>query len=77
MGSRTREEVVHSIAENIEEIGPQLQNYISSKDKYNGFLYITFEKDTATPATITAQFDIIINEDNLKPTKNNSYQEST
>ena len=75
LGSRTREDVVHVIAENIEEIGPQLQNYISSKDKYNEFFDITFEKDTATAATITAQFDIIIDKDNLKPTKNNSYQE--
>ena len=69
MGSRTREDVVHVIAENIEEIGPQLQNYISSKDKYNEFFDITFEKDTATAATITAQFDIIIDKDNLKQLK--------
>lgn len=75
MDSRTREEVVHAIAETIEEIGPQLQKYISSKDKYNEFFDITFGKDTATAAATTAQFDIIIDEDNLKPTKNNSYQE--
>lgn len=74
MNSRTREEVVRAIAENIEEIGPQLQKYISSKDKYNEFFDITFGKETATTAT-TAQFDIIIDKDNLKPTRNNSYQE--
>ncbi|HEY7082999.1 MAG TPA: hypothetical protein VH500_25175, partial [Nitrososphaeraceae archaeon] len=74
MNSRTREEVVHAIAENIEEIGPQLQKYISSKDKYDEFFDITFGKDTE-PAATTAQFDIIIDKDNLKPTKNNSYQE--
>jgi hypothetical protein len=76
MDSKTREEVVRAIAENIEEIGPQLQKYISSKDKkYDEFFDITFGKDTATAATTTAQFDIIIDKDNLKPTKNNSYQE--
>jgi hypothetical protein len=76
MDSRTREEVVRAIAENIEEIGPQLQKYISSKDKkYNEFFDITFGKDNATAATTTAQFDIIMDKDNLKPTKNNSYQE--
>jgi hypothetical protein len=70
VGSRTREEVVHAIAENIEEIGPQLQKYISSKDNYNEFFDITFGKDAATAAT-TAQFDIIIDKDNLKPTEIN------
>lgn len=75
MDSRTREEVVRAIAENIEEIGPQLQKYISSKDKYNEFFDITFRKDTATAAATTAQFDIIIDKDNLKSTINNSYQE--
>lgn len=74
MNSITREEVVHAIAENIEEIGPQLQKYISSKDKYDEFFDITFGKDIE-PAATTAQFDIIIDKDNLKPTKNNSYQE--
>jgi hypothetical protein len=75
MDSRTREEVVRAIAENIEEIGPLLQKYISSKDKYNEFFDITFRKDTATAAATTAQFDIIIDKDNLKSTINNSYQE--
>jgi predicted AlkP superfamily phosphohydrolase/phosphomutase len=71
MNSRTREEIVRAIAENIEEIGPQLQKYISSKDKYDEFFDISFGNDNAT----TAQFDIIIDKDNLIPTKNNSYQE--
>jgi hypothetical protein len=74
INSRTREEVVHAISETVEEIGPQLQKYISSKDKYNEFFDITSGKDT-DPAATTAQFDIIIDKDNLKPTKNNSYQE--
>ena len=54
VGSRTREEVVHAIAENIEEIGPQLQKYISSKDNYNEFFDITFGKDAATGSNNSA-----------------------
>lgn len=74
MSRKTREEAVHAIAENIEEIGPQLREYISSKNNYNEFFDVAFGKDTATAAA-TAQFDIIIDKDNLKPTENNSYQE--
>ena len=46
MGSRTREEAVRAIAETVEEIGPQLREYISSKkDDYNEFFDIAFGKD--------------------------------
>jgi hypothetical protein len=73
MGSRTREEAIRAIAENIEEIGPQRREYISSKDNYNEFFDIAFGKETATPTT--AQFDIVIDKDNVKPTGNSSYQD--
>jgi hypothetical protein len=73
MGSRTKEEAIRAIAENIEEIGPQLLNYISSRDNYNEFFDIAFGKETATATT--AQFDIVIDKDILKPTKNSSYQD--
>lgn len=73
MGSRTREEAVRAIAETVEEIGSQLREYISSRDNYNEFFDIAFGKDTATATT--TQFDIVIDKDNLKPTKNNSYQD--
>ncbi|MGB6627915.1 MAG: hypothetical protein WBE61_07265 [Nitrososphaeraceae archaeon] len=70
MGSRTREEAVRAIAETVEEIGSQLREYISSRDNYNEFFDIAFDKDTATATT--TQFDIVIDKDNLKPTENNS-----
>jgi hypothetical protein len=71
MGNRTKEEVVHAIAETVEEIGPQLREYISSKDNYNEFFDVAFDKEA-----ITTQFDIVIDKDNVKPTKNNSgYQD--
>ncbi|HZD35915.1 MAG TPA: hypothetical protein VE130_11985, partial [Nitrososphaeraceae archaeon] len=71
LGGRTGEEVVHAIAENIQEIGPQLREYISSRDNYNEFFDISIGKDTAT----ATHFDIVIDKDNLKPTENNSYQD--
>jgi hypothetical protein len=71
MSNRTKEEAVHAIAENIEEIGPQLREYISSRDNYNEFFDIVIGKDTTT----AAQFDIVIDKDNLKPTENSSYQD--
>src|ERR1051325_7167828 len=74
MGSRTREEAVHAIAETVEEIGLQLREYISSRGNYNEFFDIAFGKDTATATT--TQFDIVIDKDNLKPTENSSsYQD--
>jgi hypothetical protein len=71
MGSRSREEAVRAIAETVEEIGPPLREYISSRDNYNEFFDIVFDKEAAA----TAQFDIAIDKDNIKPTKNGSYQE--
>ena len=38
-------------------------------------MILLLKKIPQLAATITAQFDIIIDKDNLKPTKNNSYQE--
>jgi hypothetical protein len=71
MGNRTKEEVVRAIAETVEEIGPQLREYISSKDSYNEFFDFDFDKKA-----ITTEFDIVIDRDNVKPTKNNnSYQD--
>jgi hypothetical protein len=71
MGNRTKEEAVRAIAETVEEIGPQLREYISSKDNYNEFFDVAFDKEA-----ITTQFDIVIDKDNVKPTKNNSsYQD--
>jgi hypothetical protein len=72
MGSRTKEGVVRAIAETIEEIGPQLREYISSRGNYNEFFDITFGKQTANTTT---QFDIVIDKDNLKLTENNTYQD--
>jgi hypothetical protein len=72
MGNRTKEDIIHAIAETVQEIGPQLREYISSRDNYNEFFDIAIGKeDTAT----AAQFDIIIDKDNLKPTENSSYQD--
>ena len=73
MGSRTREEAVRAIAETVQEIGPQLREYISSRDNYNEFFDVAFGKEEKT--TITTQFDIVIDKDNIKPTENNSYQD--
>ena len=71
MGNRTKEEAIRAIAETVEEIGPQLREYISSKDSYNEFFDVAFDKEA-----ITTQFDIVIDKDNVKPTKNNSsYQD--
>jgi hypothetical protein len=71
MGNRTKEEAVRAIAETVEEIGPQLREYISSKDNYSEFFDVAFDKEA-----ITTQFDIIIDKDSVKPTKNNSsYQD--
>src|ERR1051325_5976650 len=71
MGNRTKEEAVRAIAETVEEIGPQLREYISSKDNYNEFFDVAFDKEA-----ITTQFDIVIDKDSVKPTKNNSsYQD--
>jgi hypothetical protein len=70
MGNRTKEEAVRAIAETVEEIGPQLREYISSKDHYNEFFDVAFDKEATT-----TQFDIVIDKDNVKPTKNNSYQD--
>ncbi|MFZ0326967.1 MAG: hypothetical protein WBP64_01950 [Nitrososphaeraceae archaeon] len=71
LGSRTREEAIRAIAETVEEIGPQLREYISSKkDKCNEFFDVAFDKDSTT---IT--FDIAIDKDNIKPTENASYQD--
>ena len=53
----------------MEEIGPPLQEYISSKDNYNEFFDVSFDKEATT-----RQIDIVIDKDNLKPTINNSYQ---
>lgn len=72
MGSRTKEGVVRAIAETIEEIGPQLREYISSRGNYNEFFDITFGKHTTNTTT---QFDIVIDKDNLKLTENNTYQD--
>jgi len=41
---RTKQEAVREIAENIEEIGPQLREYSSSKDNYNEFLILPLVK---------------------------------
>ena len=72
MGNRTKEEAIRAIAETVEEIGPQLREYISSKDSYNEFFDITFgNEETAT----AVQFDIVIDKDNLEPTENSSYQD--
>jgi hypothetical protein len=71
MGSRTREEAVRAIAETVQEIGPQLREYISSRDNYNEFFDVAFGEKTA----ITTQFDIVIDKDNIKPTENNSHQD--
>lgn len=70
MGNRTKEEAVHAIAETVEEIGPQLREYISSKANYNEFFDVAFDKEATT-----TQFDIVIDKDNVKPSKNNSYQD--
>jgi hypothetical protein len=74
MGSRTREEAVRAIAETVQEIGPQLREYISSRDNYNEFFDVAFGKEEKTAIT-TMQFDIVIDKDNIKPTENNSYQD--
>jgi hypothetical protein len=70
MGNRSREEAVRAIAETVEEIGLPLRVYISSRDNYNEFFDIVFDKEDTTK-----QFDIAIDKDNIKPTKNGSYQE--
>jgi hypothetical protein len=44
MCTRTKQEAVRAIAENIEEIGPQLREYSSSKDNYNEFLILPLVK---------------------------------
>ncbi len=71
MANRTKEEAVRAIAETVEDIGPQLQEYISSRGNYDEVFDITVENDSAT----AAHFDIVIDKDNLKPTKNSSYQD--
>jgi hypothetical protein len=71
MASRSREEAIHAIAETVEEIGPQLREYISSKkDGYKEFFDIAFDKDTTT-----IPFDVVIDKDNIKPTENGSSQD--
>jgi hypothetical protein len=71
LGSRTREEAIRAIAETVEEIGPQLREYISSKkEKYNDFFGLAFDKDSTT-----IPFDVVIDKDNVKPTENASYQD--
>jgi len=72
MGSKTKEEAVRAIAETVEEVGPQLREYISSRSNYNEFFDIAFGKEISTATT---QFDIVIDKDNLKPTENSSYQD--
>jgi len=78
MGSRTREEAIHAIAETVEEIGPLLQKYISSKDNYNEFFDITFDGYTTTTTTTTSAattpFDVVIDKDNVKSTESSSYK---
>jgi 3-isopropylmalate dehydratase small subunit len=44
MCTRTKQEAVRAIAENIEEIGSQLREYSSSKDNYNEFLILPLVK---------------------------------
>ena len=44
MARRTREEAIRAIAETVEEIGPQLREYISSRDNYNEFFDVAFDK---------------------------------
>jgi hypothetical protein len=44
MCTRTKQEAVRAIAENVEEIGPQLREYSSSKDNYNQFLILPLVK---------------------------------
>lgn len=69
MASRTREEAIHAITETVEEIGPQLREYISSKkDGYNEFFDIVFDQVSTT----TIPFDVVIDKDNVKPTENRS-----
>jgi hypothetical protein len=70
MGSRSREEAIRAIAETVEEIGPYLREYTSSRDNYNEFFDIAFDKEDDR----IAQFDIVIDKDNVKLTKNGSYQ---
>jgi hypothetical protein len=70
MGDRTKEEAIHAIAETVEEIGPPLREYISSRDSYNEFFDIAFDKEDRTK-----QFDIVMDKDNVKQTNNSSYQE--
>ena len=53
MDNRTKEEAVRAIAETVEEIGPQLREYISSKkDGYNEFFDIAFDKDRDSTTAI-------------------------
>ena len=68
MGNRTKEETVHAIAETVEEIGPQLREYISSKDNYNEFFDVAFDKEA-----ITTQFDIVIDMPDDAKKENRSY----
>lgn len=70
MASRTREEAIRAIAETVEEIGPQLREYISSRDNYNEFFDVAFDNNTTTPL-----LDVLIDKDNVKSTENGSSQD--
>ena len=74
MINKDKEEVIHAIAETIEEVGEPLRKYISSKDNFNEFLTVSYPSDNKTDAN-KILFDVPIDSEHIVSVKNNDTED--
>jgi hypothetical protein len=74
MSNKSKEEVIHAIAETIEEVGEPLRKYISFKDNFNEFLDVSYPSGNKADAD-KILFDALIDPDQIVMVKNNDNED--
>ena len=74
MINKDKEEVIHAIAETIEEVGEPLRKYISSKDNFNEFLNVSYPSGDKPDAN-KILFDVLIDSERIVSVKNNDTED--
>ncbi|HEY7078379.1 MAG TPA: hypothetical protein VH500_01680 [Nitrososphaeraceae archaeon] len=74
MSNKSKEEVIHAIAETIEEVGEPLRKYISFKDNFNEFLDVSYPSGNKADAD-KILFDALIDSDQIVMVKNNDNED--
>jgi len=74
MSNKSKEGVVHAIAETIDEVGEPLRKYISSKDDFDEFLNVSYQSGNKADAD-KILFDVLIDSEQIISLKNNDTED--